>query len=390
MKNSYDVIVVGAGPAGTTAARFAAQRGCSVLILEKDREVGIPVRCGEAVSEIGLKRFFEPKEKWIANRIEAVRLIAPNGTFVEVTHPDGGYILNRKIFDYDLAQMAADEGVEILTKAYVCDLLQKDGVIRGVKVNYLGNESQINAKIVIGADGVESRVGRWAGLRTHIRLRDIESCVQMTLGNIHLDRRYCDFYFSSDLAPGGYVWVFPKDEHSANVGLGLSGEHNAKRPAVDYLHDFINLKFPQAAKLITVAGGVPCAPYLKEMVRDGFMLVGDAAHQTNPLTGGGIVQSIMAAQIAGEVAANAIKEKDVSQKRLNEYVQKWHQAGGITHKRCYRLKEAVYRLSDEELNKTAMKINKLSPDKRTILSIFKIALFNHPKLIPDIIKVFWV
>lgn len=388
MNNRYDVVIVGGGPAGSTTARLAAKAGCSVLVLEKDREIGIPVRCGEAVGEVGLKKVLEPKESWLANRIESVRLIAPDGTSVDVAHPDGGYILNRKIFDQDLAQLAATEGAEILTKAYVHELIKQDGFITGVKVNYLGEEFEIKARLVIGADGVESRVGRWAGIKTHVSLHDMESCAQMTIANIQLDRRHCDFYFSSNWAPGGYVWVFPKSNHSANVGLGISGEFGAAKPAIEYLKEFVAQKFPQAAVLITVVGGVPCAPYMDDIVRDGFMLVGDAAHQANPISGGGIVQSIMAGQIAGEVAANAVKENDVSQKRLREYVQKWHKAGGKTHIRSYRLKEVVYQLTEDELNQTAARINKLPPEKRTIVSIFKTALFKYPRLIPDILKVF--
>ncbi|MEE4310694.1 MAG: NAD(P)/FAD-dependent oxidoreductase [candidate division KSB1 bacterium] len=388
MNESYDIVIVGAGPAGSTAARFAAMSGCNVLLLEKDREIGVPVRCGEAVSEISLNKFFEIRQGWIANRIEGVRLIAPDGTVVPVNHPDGGYILNRKVFDQDLAQMAGAEGATIVTKAYVSDLIVADGRVCGVQVEHLGETYRVRAKIVIGADGVESRVGRWAGLQTHVGLRDMESCVQMTLSNIDIDRRYCDFYFSSTLAPGGYVWVFPKDERTANVGLGVSGEYNRQKPAIKYLNEFVKNKFPGATRLITVAGGVPCAPFMKEIVRDGFMLVGDAAHQANPMTGGGIMASVIASRIAGETAAKAVKLNDVSQKALREYPEKWHETGGIVHQRSYRLKEVVYKLTDADLNRTAMKIDKLKPDKRTIISIFKTALFNHPKLIPDIIKVF--
>jgi len=388
MRDSYDVIVVGAGPAGSTAARYAAQHGCSVLMLEKDREIGIPVRCGEAVGEVGLKRVLEPKESWIANKIEAVRLISPDGTAVEVAHPEGGYILDRKVFDLDLAKMAANEGVEILTKAYVYDLMKNDQQVCGVKIKYMGRVHEASAAIVIGADGVESRVGRWAGLRTNVKLHDIECCAQMMLTNIKLDRRFCDFYFSRELAPGGYVWVFPKDEHSANVGLGISGEFSAQKSAMEFLQEFVHRKFPDAAKVITVVGSVPCAPYMKEMVTAGLMLVGDAAHQSNPISGGGIIQSILAGQIAGEVAALAVKEKDVSKKRLEEYPRRWYDVGGQTHVRSYRLKEVVYKLDDDLLNKTAVKVNRLAPSDRTIIAIFKIALFNHPRLITDILKVF--
>ncbi|MBN2010303.1 NAD(P)/FAD-dependent oxidoreductase [candidate division KSB1 bacterium] len=388
MQNKYDVIVVGAGPAGSTAARVAAQKGCSVLMLEKDREVGMPVRCGEAVGEKGIKKVLNLQDRWIANKIDAVRLIAPNGDVVNVAHNEIGYVLHRKIFDYDLAMMAADAGVHVVTKAYVYGLVIEDGVVKGVKVKHLGKEYTLHAKIVIGADGVESRVGRWAGLKTHVRMKDIESCAQVTVGNISVDRRYCDFYFSDDIAPGGYLWVFPKGPNAANIGLGIAGHKVNSKAAIDYLNEFIDKKFPNAAKLITVAGGVPCAPYMDNIFASGLMLVGDAAHQANPISGGGIIQAILAAEIAGEEAAAAIKESDVSEKRLAQYEKRWFEKGGQNHIRAYRLKEVAYKLTDEDLNKTAEKINKVRPEKRTIISIFKVALFNHPKYIPDILKVF--
>jgi len=388
MNEDYDIIVVGAGPAGSTAARVAAQNGAKVLLLEKDREVGIPVRCGEAVGETGLRRVLEPKPEWIANRIEAVRLVAPDGTIVKVHHDDIGYILDRKRFDYDLAMMAAQQGVKVITKAYVAGLLNQNGTVNGVVVHHLGSEYRLHAKIVIGADGVESRVGRWAGLKTSMGLKDIETCVQMTVSNIELERPYADFYFSHQLAPGGYLWVFPKNQHLANIGLGISGEYAAFRSPLSYLKAFMEQHFPEAAILTTVAGGVPCAPFMDKIVADGIMLVGDAAHQSNPLTGGGIIQSILAGEMAGRVAAEAIHDNDTSEKRLAQYVQEWDRENGVNHRRAYRLKEAVYKLTDQDLNRTATTIAQKPPEKQSIVNIFKTALIQHPRLIPDVIKIF--
>ncbi len=388
MNEFYDIVIVGAGPAGSTAARVAAQKGAKVLLLEKDREIGIPVRCGEAVGEKGFKRVLEPRPEWIANKIEAVRLVAPDGTIVKIHHEDIGFILDRKRFDYDLAMMAAQQGVKVVTKAYAYGLLNENGTITGVKVLHLGNHYQIKAKIVIGADGVESRVGRWAGLKTNVKLKDMETCVQMTVSNIKLERSYCDFYFSNQLAPGGYLWVFPKNEHLANIGMGISGEFAEQKATIFYLKEFIDKKFPEAAILTTVAGGVPCASFMEKIVTNGLMLIGDAAHQANPMTGGGIVQSIIASQIAGRVAAEAIKENDTSEERLSEYVKEWDKENGNSHRRAYRLKEAVYKLTDDDLNRTAAAISSKPPEKQTIVNIFKTALIQQPKLIPDIIKMF--
>ncbi len=388
MKEKYDIVVVGAGPAGSTAARIAAENGASVLMLEKDREVGIPVRCAEAVGEVGMSRIVKLRPEWIANRIEGVRIIAPDGTRINVRHDELGYVLDRKKFDYDLAQMAAEQGVEILTKAYVYDLIKENCYVSGVKFRHLNEEKQVSAKIVIGADGVESRVGRWAGLKTHLKLQDIETCVQMTITNIKLERQYCDFYFGQDIAPGGYLWVFPKNENTANVGLGIAGDRANEKPPIEYLKKFVAEHFPEGAVLTTVAGGVPCAPYMEKMVGNGIMLVGDAAHQAVPITGGGIYTGMMAAKIAGKVAAEAIRSGDWSEKVLAQYQKLWDKEGGTDHRRAYRLKDPLFKLTDEDLNKSAAAIVKKPRDKHTIVEIFKAVLFRQPKFIIDVIKLF--
>ncbi|MEX0737018.1 MAG: NAD(P)/FAD-dependent oxidoreductase, partial [Bacteroidota bacterium] len=166
MNDSYDVIVVGAGPAGSTAARFAAAGGASVLMLEKDRDVGYPVRCGEAVSHEGVVQFIEPDDRWIAARCNRFRLISPSGQSV-IPRLDGlAYVLERRIFDYELAKLAVKEGAEVVTKAYVYDLMRNNGTVEGVRATIKDRKVEIKGKVVIGADGVESRVGKWAGIDT--------------------------------------------------------------------------------------------------------------------------------------------------------------------------------------------------------------------------------
>ena len=184
MKDSYDVIIVGAGPAGSTAARYAAMGGARVLVLEKDREVGIPVRCGEAADHDGLAPFIQPDDKFINARIRNFKLIAPDGSTVNPYIEGLGYILDRKVFDFELARMAADEGAEVVTKAYVDGVTRNDGTVDGVTVQYHGEKLTLKCKIVIGADGVESRVGRWAGIDTTVSMHDMESAAQVTAANI--------------------------------------------------------------------------------------------------------------------------------------------------------------------------------------------------------------
>jgi len=386
MKPKYDVIVVGAGPAGSTAARSVASGGASVLVLEKDRDVGYPVRCGEAVSHEGVVQFIDPDPRWIASTVTRFKLVAPNGKEV-VPRLDGtGYVLERRMFDYELAKLAARAGADIITKAYVYDLLRNGNEVVGVRTLIDDRKIDISGAIIVAADGVESRVGKWIGIDTTCHIRDMESCAQMTISGIEIDEDILEFYFGDDVAPGGYLWVFPKGRESANVGIGINVQSAKNRSAIRFLTDFVEKKYPKAAVLTRIAGGVPCARTCDTIVKENVMLVGDAARQVNPLSGGGIISGMIGGMIAGEVAVEALQKKDLS--HLNEYERRWHRRLGWRHEVFYRIKEAIGEFSDETLNKIADSALKLPQNKQTLGGIFRTALWNQPSLLIDVAKVF--
>ncbi len=388
MKNEYDIIVVGAGPAGSMAARFAAEQGVSVLILEKDRDVGYPVRCGEAISKAGVEEFLPGDDKWIAAKINKFSFNAPDGSEVVVEFGDAGYVLERRIFDYELARTAAEAGAEIITRAYVNDLLFDNGKVSGVKYEQYGEQKEVKSKIVIAADGVESRVARWAGLKTVIDFRDMESAVQITAANIPVDQNTLYFYFGKDVAPNGYFWIFPKGNNKANIGLGISGNINKKRYAKYYLEDFMNKHYPDAPVLTRIAGGVPCSITLSKISGPGIMLVGDAARQVNPLSGGGIASGMISGKIAGTIAGEAIKQNRLDY--ILTYDKAWNDRLGKRHETFNRIKEGIYNFSDEKFNSIAQSVLKIPIEKRTLGKVFTTALFNNPSLLVDIAKVFVV
>ena len=388
MKERYDVIVVGGGPAGSWAAKHAAEGGVSVLMLEKDREIGLPVRCAEGVSETALRQLVDVREHWIAQVIKGARLVAPDGTAVEINTDALGFVLHRNLFDKDLAGIASDAGADVMTSAYAHGLSIENDTVTGVRLTHREQEYIVSSSIVIGADGVESRVGRWAGIDTRTVPRDMETCLQMTLTGIDIDPEIIELYFGHSVAPGGYAWVFPKGARTANVGLGISGVYSgSKKPGV-YLQEFIDKKFPGASVLTMVAGGVPVMPTLKKIVGDGFMLAGDAAHQANPVSGGGITNAMIAGRIAGRVAAEAVRAGDVSAKKLSAYAKEWRKAEGKTNERFYRIKKAVDRFTDEDSNKTARMLLSIPSEERTVLQVFKKAFYKNPKLIFEAIKAF--
>ncbi len=387
MRADYDIVVVGAGPAGSMAAQVASQQGARVALLEKDGEIGIPVRCAEATSEVDLQRLIEIQPQWIANYVTRARLFAPTLQSVEIPLPSRGIILHRRLFDSGLAEAAARAGVEVFTKAYVSgvDFNRQPPL---VTVNYRQEVKQIRAKIVIAADGVESRVARWAGIRTQTVLKDIESCAQYLMGNLETVTDSIDFYFSSRWAPGGYAWVFPKGKSVANVGLGVNCAWRNTYTPLAHLDAFCQELFPQGTRLATVVGGVPVAQTLKQIVADHLLVVGDAARQANPVTGGGILAAITAGQLAGTVAAEAIKKNTYRAEFLMRYQRAWARTVGRDYARFYKIKEWMLTLKDDDLNHIADSLQQYAPGDLSLLTVFKVALTKHPRLLWLALKLF--
>lgn len=336
--SSCDVVVIGAGPAGSMAALYAARHGASVLLLEKRQEIGSPVRCAEGISAEALRRFFEPMPSFIASTITGAAFYFQDGKTFKLWksfRAGEGFILERRIFDRFLAEEAARAGAKVLVKTPAIGLLIDGGRIRGVKVKAAGVEKEVEAKAVIAADGVESEAGRWAGIDTTLPPKEAISCAQFLLSGIEVDPSITLYYLTPEFAPGGYAWVFPKGEGKANVGLGVQA-NLAREPVINYLVRFVE-SIPALSKgspVALITGLVPLRP-LETIVGPGIMLVGDAAGQVDPLTGGGIPFAMAAGALAGEVAARFVR----GESPLEEYRERWEERWGRRLRRNYGLKE---------------------------------------------------
>ncbi|MDN5353601.1 MAG: digeranylgeranylglycerophospholipid reductase [Candidatus Cloacimonadota bacterium] len=389
IKDRYDVVVIGAGPAGSVAARFAAENGASVLILERDREPGVPVRCGEGVSHEGIKPFIEIDERWIATKIKTAGLHAPNGQNAVMYNNGDGYILERRIFDTELCNIACRKGANLLTKADAIGLVWENEKIVGVEYNHLNQKKIVKCDIVIGADGVESQVGNWAGIDTSVKLADIDTCVQYTLTDIEIeDKERCEFYFGTKVSPGGYIWIFPKGNNTANVGVGIAGSLAKDKGPKEYLDEFVAKHFPQASVNCIIYGGVPTSATLHEIVKDNLLLVGDAARQVNPLTGGGIVQGMIAASIAGKVAAEAVQKADFSKKFLKKYREQWDKRLGNKQKTMYKMKDKFMAMDDDRFNNLVGICQKIPKDKFSLKVLLREVVKGDPKMMMELAKAF--
>lgn len=369
----YDVVVVGGRIGGSVSSLFASQNGLDVLMIEKRQEIGTPVQCAEGTFHSTFETLeIKPSKKYICSDIKGARIHAPNDSVVKMK--EAMYILDRKIFDKHLAIESARAGTDIMVKTTVKDLITKDGKVCGVVAKHMGETTEIKADVVIAADGVESNLARMAGLNSAKNPEEVGSCAQYELVGLEVDD-YIDFYFGKEIAPGGYSWIFPKGDGIANVGLGV---RNTTTTAYEHLKKFTS-RFDATPVELNI-GGVPLTGPLDKTYTDGLMVVGDAAGHVDPVSGGGIHIAAACGRIAGEVAANAVKEGDTSSKSLKKYDDLWRDEFGDNLKLSLKYRKIVDKLSDDDMNALAEYFNENNSGNTSKLSTIKF-IGRHPHLL---------
>ncbi len=386
----YDVVVVGAGPAGSMTAKWAAKGGARVLMVEKRQEIGSPVRCGEGISRSWLDSVgITLDAKSVARQVKGAKIVAPNGSSFYLSEKmagnEVGIVIDRVFFDKLLARDAVKAGSDLMLKTSAIKLLKTGDKVTGVKIKSWGETKDIKCGCVVGADGYESQVGRWAGINTSLAPRDITSCFQYRLTNINHEADYCEFVLGSK-APGGYIWIFPKNEDTANVGIGmqltkLKDPADVKKYLDKYIQNDPRLKKGRPLELVSGAVSI-CAP-IDKAIGSGILLVGDAARQIDPITGGGISNSCKAAKVAGEVLARATREKDFSERSLQRYEKGWRDLLENHLYRNWMAKEKLVTLSDDTFNKVIATLNEVGVEKMSTYSILKAIEAKHPDLVRE-------
>jgi len=320
----YDVLVIGAGPAGLMAARKVACEGYSVLMLEKERDLGIKP-CAEAISESDIAAAEIPaSSQFVTNNIDGAYVYPPDES--QSTKIMGkGYVLNKPLFLYALASKAVSQGAELFMQGEVREIVLENGRAVAVKYKHKGQMLQTSFKILIGADGTGSITSRSCGFeRSEYQ---VIPTIQYVMVNCNIpEKGLIRLYFGDDVAPKGYAWIFAKNEYAANVGIGTLGS-----PTKLYLDKFIRNHpaiFGNAAIIKEGAGLVPVGGRI-QTVKENVMLCGDSAGQVVPVTGAGIGTSMTAGRIAGETAVLTLKADDMS--LLNEYPKRYAKIESCIH-----------------------------------------------------------
>lgn len=384
MKN-YDIIVIGAGPAGAMAARAAAAAGKKTALLERKAQAGVPVRCGEGIGHKGLTLTLEPRKEWIKSSVSRAVMVSPSGIKVEVGDVGQSWILDREKMDGDLVEEAVKAGAKFIPSTTVvwCEK-RADGLYKCVS-----QDKEFYGRILILADGVESRIARCFGWNTALNLKDIESGAFCRVYSRHIEQDCCYFYTGGEVAPGGYVWVFPRGEGEANVGLGVIGSKCKEGLPKELLVRFIERHFPKSRISDLHCGSVPVGRWVRPLVKEGVMLAGDAARQVNAINGAGIAYSLYAGKLAGETAAKAIvKDKAINYNKLLKYEKEWAKNFGRQQDRSYALKEFIMKTDDSFINKIAETLAKEDPKNISYLRVFTKTFASRPLLLLKAFKLF--
>jgi geranylgeranyl reductase family protein len=349
-----EVIVVGAGSCGSFTALTLGKLGTEVVVFEEHEEIGVPSHCAGHVSLNGLKHLMlHIPSKLLENKIYGARFHSPSGLKFEVKCSSPvTCVLNRELLDKHLAKLAEKAGVEYVTGIKVHSLVLRSGGVAGVVTEGGETRERVTSNLVVNAEGCSSLLLKKIGMQTLNRSM-VVNAIQTEINHVDdVNPQMVEVYLGRKYAPGFFAWIIPKKDGSAKIGLATkTGDPR------EYLRRFMR-KHPVASKKlqkgrvtgysmhpISLGGPIP-KTYLS-----GLLIVGDAASQVKPTTGGGIIFGLLCARIAAETAYQAIRKNDFSERFLSRYQARWRKAIGFELNTMLRLRKWLNRLSDAQIDK---------------------------------------
>ena len=356
----YDVIVGGGGPAGLAAAKAVAVAGCSVLVLEKNHEIGSPIRTsgGSFIDE--LERLGIPERLY--HPISRVRFLSPNNAAnYEFPQPKLCVIDVRGTYQF-LAGTAIQAGAKIQLATAVDSPVVENGNVVGVRTR----DQTIRASVVVDATGYRAALLKQAGLDPGIRRFGVGA--EYDLYAPHCDESEVVLLVGNDLAPSGYAWVFPWGRHRVRVGVGVIHPDSKADPNA-CLESLINglgrygVNLSGAQPIEHHNGLIPSGCYAPQFAGNGILGVGDAAGHASSLLGEGIRWAIEAGRMAGEVAAAAIRNGDVSRTALAPFERQWIKRYGKDLRLAHKINERISLWDDRKWDERLEVLKLLTPDQ---------------------------
>ncbi|MCI4372809.1 MAG: NAD(P)/FAD-dependent oxidoreductase [Thermoplasmata archaeon] len=344
-----DVLVVGAGPAGTTVAHRLAVGGHQVVVVEEHPRVGYPVQCAGLVSQRALD--LAGTTSVVRATVRGATVFGPSLGSVHFKAPEPrAFVIDRGGLDVALADRAARAGAEFRTSVRFDGRGTSEGGRTVVRLTGPENtRSEVSVRLVIGADGVSSAVARAFRLRRPVEiLPAFEAEIPRSPG----DPDTVEVYLGRKFSPGLFGWWIPDGSGGARVGVAVDADGTSARAYFDHLLEYLARRFgkPLGSPTALLVSGIPIGT-VPQTHGDGVMLVGDAAAQVKPLSGGGIFTGMRCAEIAAAVAHDALGRGDLSATRLADYDRAWRAEFGEEFHRALYLRRVFQRLDDTDLDR---------------------------------------
>lgn len=337
------ILVVGAGPSGLLVARELAREGAEVTVVEEHREIGVPTHCAGLISVEGLERIkVKPSPKFVLNEVRGARFHSPCGLSFKVeAKQTKAYVLDRRQFDKHLATQATEGGARILLGHRVKELALEEGKMVG---KFSKGTDRMPADVVVLAEGVSGTLTKRLGVRVP---KGILPAVQQEIAGLDVDPSFVDLYFGQDVAPGFFVWKIPLSAEVVRVGLACSQGNPLLR-----LGKFVKKEVGKKHRVISMSSGlILTGGPIRKTYGNGFLLVGDAAGQTKPTTGGGVITGGICALHAAKTVRQAIRKGDYSAKTLRSYDSSWRAELGEEFRLMRLARRIANRLSDGVVDK---------------------------------------
>lgn len=376
----YDVIVVGAGPAGALAATVAARHGVTVLLLEEHTKIGRPIQCTGLVS-VRAWRFARVPQSVAVRSIRGVHVHSPDGSVYKLSSERvRAYVIDRDRFDQNLAERAAQAGVTVQTGRRAVQLgAYKDGTRTLIVQTPGGASEKLRASVIIAADGPHSVLACQAGLpRPHKTLLGIQALIE------HRSHRSdcVEVFFGKRWAANCFAWSVPAADGTARVGVATDRMREARS-----CFERLRTEYHRPGRVISYQSGmIPIGP-AGRTVSDGFVVIGDAAGQAKPTSGGGIYTGMLCGRIAGEVAARCALSGQTQARFLREYERCWRAKLERELSLGMRAHQILTHLSDDQIAQ-ALKLLEISSLRKLIERVGDIdypsriarAIWQRPRL----------
>ena len=389
MSDNYDLVVVGGGPAGSSAAYTASKSGLKVVLIEKEESIAESVRTSGVTWIKNIEEFGIPEDCY--NPVKNFEFYSPNNKVsIGDTVARSAVLDVRKTYRW-LASQAEAQGTEIVVNTTVKDAIKDEsGKIIGVKAIQNEKEIKFFGKVVIDASGFQSTVAKSMGFVEQWERFGAGAEYEAKVEHVKADTWW--LMVGEKYSPAGYAWIFPLGDNIARIGVGIGKPDSPVDPTAR-LKELIENKEGPIADLGKIEpiefhyGLIPNDGLSRKTVYDNLILVGDSAGQANPLVLEGIRYAIRFGRIAGEVASKAIKANDTSEKKLSEYEDNWKKAIESKIKSAGKVQDRWIGLTDEDWDKELDIISELKPEEFLdfikadfgLSNMLKLAT-SHPKL----------